>query len=138
MNTAAIIVLLLGAVYWIFRPRDTRARAPRLMRRSPRPFPATSIVHQQDACGAVKALDGHRFLAWEAPDLPLPGCGSAGCQCRYVYHKDRRAPGSDRRRPDTNHRVEAGFDRRRTGDRRQSTETVTGKTRPVDSESLAG
>ncbi len=53
------------------------------------------LYHHANACEAVKKLEGKRFLAKEAPPLPLPGCGAAHCRCRYVHFRDRR--GDDRR-----------------------------------------
>jgi hypothetical protein len=45
------------------------------------------------ACRAAQECAGKRFLATEAPALPLAGCDAAGCTCRYVHHDDRRAEG---------------------------------------------
>ena len=42
-------------------------------------------------CGAVDALDNVRFLADDAPALPLPGCSNPGdCRCKYEHFEDRR------------------------------------------------
>jgi hypothetical protein len=33
----------------------------------------------------------HRFLAKDAPQLPLTGCTMRSlCECRYIKHRDRR------------------------------------------------
>jgi len=37
------------------------------------------------------AQQGHRYLAGQAPQLPLPGCDARNCGCRYERHGDRRA-----------------------------------------------
>ena len=65
------------------------------------PYRATSIVHDGMACDAVKAISDRRFLdnARETPALPLPGCTSAQCNCRYARHEDRRDMYEDRRAP---------------------------------------
>lgn len=42
------------------------------------------------ACAAAAEQMGHRYLAIEAPELPLPGCDAGKCDCRYRYHEDRR------------------------------------------------
>ncbi len=118
MSTVATITLFFAAVYWLFKPRERADPAPRLQRCFPKPYPATSIVHNADACTAVKALEGTRFLAWEAPSIPVSGCGTDQCQCRYIYHADRRASGSDRRSHDPENPVDPSFDRRRGNDRR--------------------
>ena len=120
MNTTAAIVLFLGVVYWLFRPRREQDASAKLRRRSPRPFPATSIAHPADACSAAREIDRTRFLAWEAPSLPLAGCNTEECRCHYIYHGDRRSLGPDRRRASLDNRVEPSFDRRRGADRRRA------------------
>jgi hypothetical protein len=61
-----------------------------------RRFQAISIYRGTTACPTAKRFSEHRFLAKDAPQLPLVGCTMAStCQCRYLKHKDRR---SDRRR----------------------------------------
>ena len=58
---------------------------------APRPFQAISIYRGIDACTAAKRFADYRFLAKDAPPLPLMGCTMpAGCQCKYLKHKDRR------------------------------------------------
>ena len=43
-----------------------------------------------EACEAAAAQRGQRYLASEAPELPLSECDTAECACRYRYHDDRR------------------------------------------------
>jgi hypothetical protein len=58
---------------------------------APRPFQAISIYRGIDACTAAKRFADYRFLAKDAPQLPLVGCTMpAGCRCKYLKHKDRR------------------------------------------------
>ena len=61
-------------------------------------FHAVSIRFKAGACAAAKMLAEERYLSSEAPKLPLEGCDSASCECRFVHHKDRRS-GEDRRNP---------------------------------------
>ena len=43
------------------------------------------------ACEAVTALENVRFLADEAPMLPLSDCcNPSGCRCKYQHYDDRR------------------------------------------------
>ena len=43
------------------------------------------------ACDAAQALERRRFLADDAPMLPLSDCPNpAGCRCRYQHFDDRR------------------------------------------------
>ena len=61
------------------------------------PFAGVTIRACADSpCRAVLQLENQRFLAVEAPHLPVPGCDRERCGCRYIRHTDRRAPG-DRR-----------------------------------------
>jgi hypothetical protein len=60
------------------------------------PYHAVSVVcgnslMGNSRCPAAKAIEGKRFLASEAPQLPLAGCTCRDCQCRYRHHDDRRA-----------------------------------------------
>lgn len=41
-------------------------------------------------CDAARAIDGKRFLAEEAPMLPLSDCDAAKCKCSYRRFSDRR------------------------------------------------
>jgi hypothetical protein len=59
-------------------------------------YRGVSIRFSSNACDAAKRLADRRFLATEAPPLPLPECRATHCSCRYVYHADRRS-GEDRR-----------------------------------------
>ena len=61
-----------------------------LKRRLARRFHGISLRSGPHGCQAVHDLKGQRFLADEAPALPLPGCGQQKCQCAYSHHVDRR------------------------------------------------
>ena len=59
---------------------------------STRPFQAISIFRGVKACALANELSEHRFLAKDAPPLPLPGCTiPAACECVYLKHRDRRS-----------------------------------------------
>jgi hypothetical protein len=60
-------------------------------------YRAVSVHCPSDGCAAAKALGSQRFLAREAPVLPLPGCDHAACPCSYAHHADQRATDDDRR-----------------------------------------
>lgn len=51
---------------------------------------AAEIVPGADSCAISQRLAGHRFLIASAPELPLSGCTSNHCTCRYEYFPDRR------------------------------------------------
>jgi hypothetical protein len=60
--------------------------------RQPRPFQAISIMPGGRCCDVARAMEGDRFLAKNAPQLPLYDCTERDeCSCRYVKHVDRRA-----------------------------------------------
>jgi hypothetical protein len=86
-----------------------------------RPFQAIAIYRGVRACDPAKKFSEHRFLARDAPPLPLSGCtmGST-CECRYLKYKDRR--GNQRRLVDFGApaRMFSGEDRRKRNGRRGS------------------
>src|SRR5688572_4270198 len=54
-------------------------------------FQSVSILQGPNACCASKDLAKVRFLAKQAPMLPLAKCDMQHqCHCRYVKHTDRR------------------------------------------------
>ena len=61
-------------------------------------FHAVSIHYAEGACTAAKMLAGQRFLAEDAPKLPLPGCDASQCQCHFTHYTDRRTK-AERRAP---------------------------------------
>ena len=82
---------------------------------------SVSIVPGRGACDGVEKLREQRFLAREAPRLPLPSCTKQDrCQCKYQRHADRRA---DTRRAEDRFKgkssVTAASERRRPGERRE-------------------
>ncbi len=90
-------------------PGGDRRVAPR------RKYAAVSIQSFGRGCAAATALRGKRFLAEEAPPLPLPDCGSERCGCRYFHHVDRRTGNLDRRRAGGGHESPASAGEQRDG-----------------------
>jgi hypothetical protein len=98
MLLLAIAVLLAGGglVYWFLRRgQAASSRSSRDEKTSLRRFGGVEILVKGDACEAARALAGQRFLAKEAPSLPLPGCGAGQCSCTFAKLADRRT--DDRR-----------------------------------------
>lgn len=62
------------------------------------PWRSVSVVPGGGACDTARRLMNRRWLAGEAPRLPLAPCDSARCQCRYRRYTDRRDE-EDRRSP---------------------------------------
>lgn len=102
MPLLALVLVLLIAVWWFLRQRQ--AAKTEDAKHDTRPgtsnsaYHAVSIKFPSNACKAARDMEGRRFLSTAAPRLPLPGCQSLECSCRFVHHKDRRA-GRDRRSP---------------------------------------
>jgi hypothetical protein len=86
-------------------PKQNTARAKRSStadRETQTPLGAyrcTSIVFEESACAAVKAIGRKRFLAVDrdTPTLPLGECDVSRCNCKYMRHDDRREDNDDRR-----------------------------------------
>jgi hypothetical protein len=75
---------------------------------------AVAIIAERYCCEAARGLLGRRFLAAEAPRVPLPGCTAReACTCKYRHYEDRRGP--PRRKEDMSglrRRDPGGADRR--------------------------
>jgi hypothetical protein len=56
------------------------------------PWSAVRITTRGDVCAKALTLRDKRFLARDAPVLPLQGCTlPAACNCIYRHYADRRA-----------------------------------------------
>ena len=121
MTVIAAIAISALTIYWLLRstdrtgPRDRRATPDRRgqserrsgNRRQARGaisssqaesrYRAASILASRCACDAVRIVEGRRYLAAEAPRLPLQDCSAERCTCRYVRYEDRRSSQGDRR-----------------------------------------
>lgn len=86
-------------------------------------FHSVAIRPCKDACGAVRALEGKRFLSHNPPFLPLADCDQSMCKCRYEHYADRREQ-QDRRDELTSafsfSMDRESMDRRLAGERRGS------------------
>ena len=101
MKLVGLVVVLMLLWYLLMRRSSGSAatQQPRLEQtEAGGDFHAVSIKFDADACLNAKALQGRRFLASDAPNLPLDNCDAARCNCRFVHHDDRRS-GKDRRSP---------------------------------------
>lgn len=99
------------------RPPQQGAKSPQGKHRG------VSIRPGRQSCAAAQQLKDKRFLAGEAPALPLAGCDREKCDCRYAHHEDRRE-GIDRRDLFTTFggfRPESGAEKRRPKSDRRKT-----------------
>lgn len=132
MKTVLLLLVLGLLIAWFFyrrgldshENRRNRPDSPVLTDHSK--YHAVSVKHGANACAAVSKISGQRFLASQAPDLPLPGCDADQCDCRFIHHDDRRS-GKDRRSPFTPGGVAAATgsyagERRQSSDRRDESD----------------
>jgi len=72
--------------------RSTRAHLKRSQHiQLTNPWHAVGIVFVKPGCAACVSLKNVRFLAKEAPILPLKNCANpGGCKCVYKHYGDRR------------------------------------------------
>jgi hypothetical protein len=99
-----LLIALVLVVIWLLRkmfPGGTqslygRAKGTGATSAHNHAYEAVSIHCYTDRCAAAEQVAGQRFLAREAPPLPLASCTSAKCHCVYMHHVDRRG-GTDRR-----------------------------------------
>ena len=94
------LVALAGAAYWLVYRRPAAASSnlspPRTKEVGPKQggrFGAVQIRARLGACRAAQLLQGHRFLAKDAPNLPLRECSAARCSCTFSKLPDRRTDG---------------------------------------------
>jgi hypothetical protein len=98
MLPVAILVsigLLAAAGVWRWSRRPRTRAAARHAPQSAKRFGAVEIRLRGTSCKAARALDGQRFLAHQAPALPLPACTAPRCTCSFAKLSDRRT--EDRR-----------------------------------------
>lgn len=140
MEVAGIILLALVIVVVLSKMRagpkkKIRAKAPNKNHRISaagkrklslaNDFPSVSIQFGPSACQGVKDLIEQRFLADDAPSVPLLNCNSANCTCKFVHHDVRREQDEDRRAHSslrTTLYEDSGKPERRHGGRRRSSD----------------
>ena len=93
---AVIAFVAAAAALLLRRKPNARPRAAAAAKPQPgSPFGSVEIQARGVPCNAANAISGARFLAGEAPSLPLPRCDAERCRCRFVKLADRRT--EDRR-----------------------------------------
>ena len=128
MRTVLLLLVVGLLIAWYFyrqgldKPEERKDRRISPALKNSSKYHAVSIKPGAYACSAANDLAGDRFLASEAPSLPLPGCDADDCDCHFTHHKDRRI-GKDRRSPFTSGGIAAATgtfagERRKGEDRR--------------------
>jgi hypothetical protein len=69
---------------------DSPTTGPKARRSASRRWHAVAIVPTAASCAAAQTCKGTRYLACEAPPLPLAECDARRCGCRYAHFDDRR------------------------------------------------
>jgi hypothetical protein len=106
MRTVLLLLVLGLLIAWYFyrqgldKPEERQDRRIAAGPGRSAKFHAVSIKPGTYACRAATEIVGRRFLASEAPSIPLPACDATECDCHFVHHEDRRS-GKDRRSPFT-------------------------------------
>jgi hypothetical protein len=132
MRTVLLLLVVGLLIAWYFyrqgldKPEE---RQDRRISRDPKntaKFHAVSIKPGAYACRAANDIAGQRFLASEAPSMPLPDCDADECDCHFIHHNDRRT-GKDRRSPFTSGGLAAATgtfsgERRKAEDRRKDSD----------------
>lgn len=86
-----VICCLLGLAVWLSRPRKrVTPQGERADNQAVFPYRGVAIRPGKNGCASARRLDERRFLAQEAPRLPLLNCDASVCQCRYSHFEDRR------------------------------------------------
>jgi len=91
LELLGLAIALLAVAVGNYYLRLHKRRLARRQRPSIHKYRAVAISHSLLSCKAVGAFDGKRFLAADAPSLPVKGCDMWPCRCRYQHLPDRRA-----------------------------------------------
>jgi len=132
MRTVLLLLVVGLLIAWYFyrqgldKPEERKERRISPALKSSSRFHAVSVKPGAYACSAANNIAGQRFLATQAPSLPLPDCDADTCECHFVHHNDRRT-GKDRRSPFTSGGIAAATgtfagERRKGDDRRDDSE----------------
>lgn len=80
--------VLVGAA--LIAHRRNAAREAERLHHLQTAYHGVAIQPGEGSCASAELLRGIRFLAREAPALPLKSCGGKACRCVYLHFDDRR------------------------------------------------
>jgi hypothetical protein len=89
------VPLAMAVAYWLVKHRQTpppKERAAATTKSGGR-FAGVEIRAHRNACRTARSLEGRRFLAKDAPALPLVSCTAVRCSCTFSKLADRRTDG---------------------------------------------
>src|SRR5688572_714517 len=89
----AALIVGAGAAYRLVARRRAPLPSPPPNAKAGGRFGAVQIRPRGDACRAAHLLGKYRFLAKNAPALPLRECTAARCACTFSKLPDRRTDG---------------------------------------------
>lgn len=93
-----LFALAVALVLWYYLRRPAETRAPGEVRRRQRVhkghgrWHGVGVFYPVDdlPCEAAMNIAGKRYLAADAPIIPLSACNAASCHCYYRHYGDRR------------------------------------------------
>ena len=102
IEIAVLCALLATGAFYVFRPllstgNSRQLITPQPVKPGPQPYRAAALACDGNACQAARELRGEKFLANQAPHLPLQTCDKGQCDCHFAFYSDRRSPISERR-----------------------------------------
>jgi hypothetical protein len=112
-----------AAAYWLVARRKaarSTAPPPPLAAKAGGRFGAVQIRPRMGACRAAQLLQGHPFLAKDAPALPLRECNAGRCSCTFSKLPDRRSDGRRLERGGLHVTLFIAANRRKKRDRRRA------------------
>ena len=103
VEIAVLCALLAAGAFYVFKPMFSiagtrpQATARKNMSTTQQNYRAASLACDALACQAAREMRGQKFLASEAPHLPLRDCDKGQCNCHLAFHNDRRGSNTERR-----------------------------------------
>mgnify|MGYP000571269059 CR=1 FL=1 len=96
-----LVIVLFSTWFWLYKKTNktlvSKQHEPSEVKIKSK-YHGITIHQTSNACLSVKNIQGKRYLADEAPRLPIVGCSTMKCRCKYEDLDDRRS-GEDRRYP---------------------------------------
>ncbi len=115
------IILFFFTLLWYRRSRtisSTKISAPAQEKQS-KQYQAITINPCSHACEAIHWIKDKRYLASEAPQLPINMCtNTKRCGCQYNHHNDRRSGTENRRLSSAAITNSFSFDDKRSSNRK--------------------